>query len=277
MRRSVSPFVQFVIGAVATLLLAMYSTFGSAPEQEMGYLSALGSAAIVGMCAAVIIGVAAGFGRKEPWRRQWMLVGLGVAAYSLAHLAIAAHAAFGADALLLPSPDVFFFAQYLLIGAAFVAVAQSYRPLVDARRPAAAAMVFGALAVAALWFGLVIPYVLPQSDGVAQALRTALYPAGDILFLFVPSAYVALSIAQLGGGRFARPWFLLSIGAVVLACGRAAAVWLQVTGGYEPGMVIDYVPLLAFLLMAAGALSAARLAEEFMAPARVPLSAPSAA
>jgi len=245
MRRSVSPFVQFLIGAVATLLLAMYSTFGSAPEQEMGYLSALGSAAIVGMCAAVIIGVAAGFGRKEPWRRQWMLVGLGVAGYSLAHLATAAYAAFGAEALLLPSPDVFFFAQYLLIGAAFVAVA--------------------------------IPHVLPQSDGVAQALRTALYPAGDILFLFVPSAYVALSIAQLGGGRFARPWFLLSIGAVVLACGRAATVWLQVTGGYEPGMVIDYVPLLAFLLMAAGALSAARLAEEFMAPARVPLSAPSAA
>lgn len=277
MKRSVSPFVSFVIGAVATLLLAMYSTFGSVPEQRAAHLSALGSAAIVGMCAAVIIGVAAGFGRKEPWRRQWMLVGLGVAAYSLADLAIAVQAAFGSTAPWLPSPDMFFFAQYLLLGAAFVAVAQSYRSLVDARRPASAAVLFGGIAVAALWLGLVVPYVLPQSDGIARALRTALYPACDILFLFVPSAYVALSVAQLGGGRFARPWFLLSGGAIVLALGRAAAVWLQVTDAYAPGTVIDYVPLLAFLLMAAGSLAAARLAEEFMAPAKAPVFAPSEA
>ena len=269
MRRSVSPFVQFVVGAVATLLLAMYSAFGSASDPTRFYLSGLGSAAIVAMCAAVVIGVASGFGHREPWRRQWMLVGLGVSAYALAEFVIAARVAFGSAASLLPSPDVLFFAQYMLLGAAFVAVAQSYRPIIDARRPAAGALLFGTAALSALWFGLVVPFVLPQSAGVSEALRTALYPAADILFLFVPSAYVALCVSQLGGGRFARPWFLLSMGAIVLALGRAASVWLQATGNYAAGSLIDYVPLAAFLLVAAGSLAAARLAEEFMAPATV--------
>lgn len=178
----------------------------------------------------------------------------------------AVHAATDSSITWLPPTDVFFVAQYVLLGAAFIAVAQSYKAVTDPRRPAAIVSAFGAVALLALWFGLVVPFVLPQSTGPAEALRAALYPTADILLLLVPAAFVALTLAQLGGVRFARPWYLVAAGAAVLALSDAAMVWLVVTGAYLPGTLVDFGVIAAELLVASGALAASRLAEEFMAP-----------
>lgn len=268
MSRTVSPLVVFVIGAAAALLLAMYSAFATATDEVRAFTLAVGTAAICAMCAAVVLGVALSFPRREPWRRQWLLVGLGVASYAIGQVVRAAHIAFGYAAAWLPAPDVFFVAQYVLLCAAFVAVAQSYRSVADMRRPTIIVTVFGLLALSTLWFGLVAPFVLPHATSTADALRTALYPAADILFLAVPAAFVALMLAQLGGMRFARPWYLVALGGGVLALADATTMWLVATDAYLPGTLTDFGPIAAELLIASGALAAAKLAEEFMAPVR---------
>jgi hypothetical protein len=263
----VSPLVLFVLGAAATLLLVMYSTFAPVTDEARAYMTALGTAAICSVCAAVVLGVALSFGRREPWRKQWLLVGLGVASFALGQVVRAAHIALGPAAAWLPAPDVFVLAQYLLLCAAFVAVAQSYRSVTDPRRPAIAVILFGAVALAALWFGLAVPFILPESTGVAVAMRATLYPAADILFLLVPAAFVAMTLAQLGGMRFARPWYLVAAGGGVLAITDTMLVWLTTMGTYLPGTLVDFGVIAAQLLIAAGSLAAARLAEEFMVPA----------
>lgn len=268
MKRTVSPLVVFVLGGAATLLLAMYSTFAIISDEAREYTSALGVAAISTMCAVVIISVALSFGRREPWRRQWLFVGLGVASYAMGQVVRALEIALGAPAAFLPAPDVFVIAQYFLLSAAFIAVAQSYRTITDARRPAVIVLLFGAASLVALWFGLVVPFVIPESIGPLEAVRATLYPAADILFLLVPAVFVALTLAQLGGMRFARPWYLVAAGSAVLALSDATRIWLTATGNYLPGTLIDFGPLAAQLLIAAGSLAAARLAEEFMAPAK---------
>ena len=268
MKRTVSPLVVFVIGGAATLLLAMYSTFAVLSDEVREYAAALGVAAICTMCAVVVISVALSFGRREPWRRQWLFVGLGVASYALGQVVKALETALGSSATFLPSPDVFVIAQYFLLCAAFIAVAQSYHSVTDARRPAVVVVVFGAASLVALWFGLVVPFVISESIGPLEAVRATLYPAADILFLLVPAVFVALTLAQLGGMRFARPWYLVALGSAVLALSDATLIWLIATGAYLPGTLIDFGPLAAQLLIAAGSLAAARLAEEFMAPTR---------
>jgi len=267
MRRTVSPFVLFVLGFAGLLGLAMYVAFAPVSADRQAYMMAIGTAAISAVGAAVVLSVARRFGRREPWGRQWLLVGLGVASFAAAQIVRALDVASGSTIAWLPSPDVFIIAQYVLIAAASVAVAQSYRMVTNPRRPTIIVVAFGALALGFLWFGLIVPFVLPNSTGVAEALRTSLYPTLDILLLLVPAAYVALSLAQLGGVRFARPWYLVATAAAVLALSDAALVWLEVTGSYLPGTIVDFGPLVAQLLIATGALAAARLAEEFMAPA----------
>ena len=267
MQRTVSPFVLFVLGFAGLLGLAMYVTFAPISADRQAFMMAIGTAAISSVCAAVVLSVARRFGRREPWGRQWQLVGLGVASFAAAQIVRALDVASGSTIAWLPSPDVFIIAQYVLIAAASVAVAQSYRMVTNPRRPTIIVVAFGALALGFLWFGLIAPFVLPDSTGVAEALRTSLYPTLDILLLLVPAAYVALSLAQLGGVRFARPWYLVAAAAAVLALSDAALVWLEVTGSYLPGTVVDFGPLVAQLLIATSALAAARLAEEFMAPA----------
>lgn len=264
MKRVVDPFVLFVIGAVATIALAMNSLFTVAEPGRTEMIAALGAAAIPAVCAAVVLIVALRFGRKEPWRRQWLLVGLGVAAYALSRTAGALDLATAGAGPWAWSSEVLLLAEYLLLGAALVAVAQAYVPMVDWRRPAVGAAVFGAVALGVLWFGVISPYVMPTVETTAEALRSALYPALDILILLVPAVFVALCLAQVGGRRFAAPWYALAAGAALLALGDAGVIVLQATGRYWPGSLIDYAPIAAQVLVAMGALAAAELGAEFM-------------
>lgn len=266
MKRTVSPLVLFVIGASCMLVLAMFSAFGGSSDEIKAFVASVGSVAITAVCAAVILAVASSFGKKEPWRRQWLLVGFGVAASAAGHLVQAVEMAASGAVSRPGMPDVFYISEYLLLGAAFVAVAQSYSGIIDVRRPAAGAIVVGALGIASLWVGIVVPYVLPDVTSSAEALRTVFYPLADVVLLLVPGVCVALSVAQLGGGRFARPWFAVAAGAAVLAFSDAGIVYLTATGNYLPGSFVDYGPMLAQVLIAMGALMAARIAEEFMSP-----------
>lgn len=268
MKKTANPLILFVIGTAATMVLAMYSAFTQASETVRASVFGIGLGAICAICGAVVLGVSLSFGRREQWRRQWLLVGLGVSGYAMGRLINAIDIAFGDALVWLPPADAFILSQYVLLGAAFVAVAQSYLALTDPRRPALIVAIFGAIALGALWFGLIVPFVIPRAQGIADALRMALYPAADILLLMVPAGYVALLLAQLGGVRFARPWYLVAAGAGLLALSDAATLWLQATAQYAPGSLVDFGAIAAQLLMASGALAAARLAEEFMSPVR---------
>lgn len=271
MKASASPLVLFVIGACALLGLGMYSAVSQASQESLSAVSAIGTAAIVTVCAVVIIGCSLQIGRREPWGRQWMLVGLGVSSLALAE-ALTALSALSGSQLLPWFAEVARLAEYGLIGAALVSVGQAYAPLVDVRRPAVIAAVGGMLALALLWFGLISPHVMPEATSIKEASRMAFAPLADILLLLVPGVFVSACLAQLGGSRFAKPWYWLTAGSIVLALGHSAIVWQQAVGVYIPGTLVDYVPVFAQLLIAMGALAAASVAQEFKRPAVVTAS-----
>lgn len=272
MKRSADPFVLFVVGAAALIALALYAVWTDAAPDIQLATSSLGSAAITAVCAVVVLLCAAQIGPREPWGRQWRLVGLGVVSLALAHGLFAVAEITGLAAVTWFA-GIAALVEYGLVGAALVSVAEAYAPLVHVRRPAAGALLAGATALALLWFGLIGPYVLPDAAGLSEAGRIAFAPLADILLLLVPGTFVSLCLAQLGGSRFARPWYWLTAGATVMAVSHSAIIWQQAIGSYVPGAPLDYLPLLAQLLIAMGALTAANVAEEFKRPARVPASA----
>ncbi|TLM78485.1 MAG: hypothetical protein FDZ70_04180 [Actinobacteria bacterium] len=263
MKRSVSPLILFVIGAACTLGLAIWSVFGiGTDEAGLEMVASIGAVGIAAVCSATVLLIALSFPKAEPWRRQWLLVGLGIGAFALGNLARAGETAWGLDPIL---TDVGLIAEYFLLGAALVAVGQAYVPMVDWRRPGFGAAGTGAAFLAVLWFGVIQPFVLPDAESVSAMVRTVAYPVADILLLVVPATFVSLCLAQIGGDRFARPWWAVTFGVGVLALSQGAIIVLQaMPGAYYRGMFVDYGPVLSQVLVAMGALSAAALAVEFM-------------
>ncbi|MDY0339987.1 MAG: hypothetical protein RBS17_02075 [Coriobacteriia bacterium] len=168
--------------------------------------------------AVVIVTIALRIGLDQGVGKQWLFVGMGVAAFAIGDIiwtVLELH--MGLD----PYPslaDPFYVLQYVFFMTAIVLAIRSYQHLTPIRTPviiaAAIAIILGIVVYAAL----LAPHIFPA--GIAELgfwglVVSTLYPLGDVFFILAPALALALIIRQLGAGRLGWPWWVIVVGAVV--------------------------------------------------------------
>ena len=170
--------------------------------------------------AAVIAFVALRIGWGQNVGKQWLFIGLGVAAYAVGDIAwtiLDLH--LGVD----PYPsvaDIFYTLEYVFFFAAMVLAIRSYRAITDLRRPVIIGGIISVVAAAGMFFFLLDPYIFAagvEELGTWGLVVSTLYPLGDVFFMLGPAITLALVIRQLGAGRLAWPWWLVVAGAFVFS------------------------------------------------------------
>ncbi|HAL29599.1 MAG TPA: hypothetical protein DCP20_02640 [Coriobacteriia bacterium] len=239
------------IGAGVLIALAAVYSFLSVPM----YDDALSDAAYAAsywfgtllqvLFAVIVITVAVRIGTRQSVGKQWLLIGLGVASFAAGDIIwtiIELH--LGKD----PYPslaDPFYVLQYGFFLAAVVLAIRSYRQLTPIRTPVIIAGIVTLLVSAAVYAGLLAPYIFPAGTaelGFWGLVVSTLYPLGDVFFMFGPALALALVIRQLGAGRLGWPWWVVALGAFVFAvtdAGYSYADWagIGLTSTLEMGWI----------------------------------------
>jgi len=243
--------------ALAISFIAAVVLLGLGGETVGLWVADVGSVLVTGLAAAIVIRTALQYQPGEPYRRYWMLIGIGVAVYSIGDLVWAAYELTGNDVPYPGAPDLFYFAEYAFLGTALLTAALAYRGLVDLKKPLAITGVVTAGAAIALWLGFLGPVVFadPELSTAERAVSVA-YPLFDVFFAFAPALLLLLVISALGGGRLAWPWWPVVIGTVVLAASDTGYALAETLGGYVTGGIIEYGWMAAHGLLAVGALIA---------------------
>jgi hypothetical protein len=172
------------------------------------------------LCAIIALWVALKIGWSESVGRQWTLVAAGVAAFAIGDIVWAViELGMGLD----PYPsiaDFFYPLEYVLFVVAIILAIRSYAGLVKTRTPVLVGGALGAVGVGVVYLALLKPYIFPagpdELDAIGKFVST-LYPVGDIVFMFGPAITLGLVIRQLGAGRFAWPWWIIVVGALIFA------------------------------------------------------------
>lgn len=206
--------------------------------------------------AVVILVIAARLGLHESVGRQWGLIGVGVACYALGDILWTVYELFlGID----PYPsiaDIFYTAEYVFFLAAIVLAVRAYSGLVKTRIPVLVGGVLAVVGITAVYLLLLKPYIFPDSAGWELVVST-LYPVGDVAFMLAPAVTLALVVRQLGAGIFARPWWIVVVGALVFAVTDAFYSYADWAGlGTTPALDMGW--MVANLLFACAALVAWR-------------------
>jgi hypothetical protein len=177
------------------------------------------------LLAGVIIVVAARIGWSQSVGKQWLLIGLGVAAYAVGDIIwtyLDLH--LGVD----PYPsaaDICYTLEYAFFLAALVMAVRSYRSIADIRTPIIVSLVIAAAASVALYVVLLQPYIFAAGTaelGFWGLVVSTLYPLGDVFFMLAPAIALALVIKGLGAGRLAWPWWIVVVGAFVFSLADSA-------------------------------------------------------
>ena len=172
------------------------------------------------LCAALVIWVAIKLGFSESVGKQWTLIAAGVSAFAIGDVIWGVlELGLGLD----PYPsiaDFFYPLEYLFFVTAMVLAIRSYSGLVNTRKPIIAGAAVALLGVSVIYFALLKPYILPAGAEELTALGkfvSTLYPVGDVIFMLAPAVTLGLVIGQLGAGRFAWPWWIVVVGALIFA------------------------------------------------------------
>lgn len=170
--------------------------------------------------AVVIISTALRIGIDQGVGKQWLLVGLGVAAFAVGDVV---WTVLDLHMGLSPYPslaDPFYVLQYGLFLAAIVLAIRSYSHLTTVRTPIVIAGVVGLILSGVVYAALLGPFIFPAGTaelGFWGLVLGTLYPLGDVFFMLVPALALALIIRQLGAGRLGWPWWVVAVGAAVFA------------------------------------------------------------
>ena len=203
----------------------------AAPDLDLGPLTSRFAHDVVLLIASALILARAAGARRE--RTAWLLIGLGVLAWSLGEVYYTA-VLWDAEVIAIPSPaDV----GYLLLPPLALA---GILLLLRARARAVPRTlwvdgVIAALAVAALSAALVFDTVLENVEGNALAVATNLaYPLGDLVML-------GLIVGALAGTgwRLDRTWMLLAIGVSTFWLADSLYLVKTAEGTFTSGGPID--------------------------------------
>ena len=172
------------------------------------------------VAAIIVFWVAFGFGRGEGIRTQWMLMGAAVSVYALGdwtwtYLDLVMG--------IYPYPsvaDLFYTLEYAFFLAAIFLAIRSYRAIVDIKMPVIIGAIVGVVGIGLSYYFVLGPYILPAGADELSAMGKfvgVLYSVGDIVFMLAPAIALALTVSKLGKGRFAWPWWIVVVGALLFA------------------------------------------------------------
>lgn len=247
------------VGLAAVIAMALLIAAGVGGERGALVVSDVGELLVVAMAAVVVLGTAVSLGVSEPLGRQWLLIGLGVACFALGDAVWTWIEVVNGTEVPYPGlPDVFYVAQYAFIAAGLTMAALAYKALMPVRRPFVLASIIGVVLLAVVGFVL-FPMLVGPDVPVAESVLSIAYPTADILLMITPALFLLFVVAQMGGGRLARPWWGVCAGAFLVAAADSLYSWLAAFDRYSSGSVIDYGWSLGYLAIAIGASLAADL------------------
>lgn len=247
----------WLVGIVGLIAVAVvWTLIGLEVGGEAGVVatSDIGETLIVGASALLVFVTALSFRPGEPLRLQWFLIGLGLALFAVGDLTwTIIEVGMGQDVPYPGIPDIFYVLEYVFLFAGLVLAVYAYRNLVDLRWPLAIAAAVSVIVTIVLYFGLVASILGDAEVAVGEKVLSAFYPMADIWFVFGPAFAAVLTVMKLGGGVIGWPWRAVSIGAITLAVGDSAYVWLEWQESYQSGQIVDITWMLGAVLIALGA------------------------
>jgi hypothetical protein len=222
----------------------------------------IGTALSISLSAAAILWAS----RRLDWNafgRPWLLIGLGTASYALGDITWAIIEVGQHHEVPYPGlPDLFYLLQYPLCAAGIVMAGLAFRKLVPLTMPVILAAITGVASSALVYIGLIAPTVLVADQSTAEKVLSAAYPLADCLLLLAPAVFVLATVARLGGGKLAWPWWGVAVGALVIAGSDVAYSWMSAMNLYQSGAWVDYGWGVGHALIALGALVALDLSRK---------------
>lgn len=194
------------------------------------------------------------FGKGEPVRLHWTLIGIGVLLFALGDLVWTYYEIILRVEPPYPGlPDVFYLLQYPFLGTGVGLAALAYRRLMDIRGPVVLAAVATVVPGVVVWFALLQHIVGDDSVSLLEKATSAFYPIGDLLLLLFPVLVIVFVVLRLKGGRLGWPWWAVALGLVLWAFSDTMYSYLDWVETYQSGMAIDYGWMAGLALMAVGA------------------------
>ncbi len=245
------------LAVVAAVQFTAAALLGGGHPILAANVSDFGELLVVGAAAVLVFLTAAAYGRGEPGRRQWMLIGLGVSAFWAGEVVFSYYDL--ALRIAPPSPglpDAFWVPQYPLMAGGLILAALAYRAFAPTRRSLVISAVFTVAMAALLWVFLVSGLLADPSMTAGAKALSIFYPAGDLLLEVAPAVFIALVLGSFGGARLATPWRIMAVGIALLGVTDSLYSYLTQVGTYASGSWIDWGWPLGYLLIGIAALVA---------------------
>lgn len=265
-RRTFSVIVGGLILLLAVLLAGLWITQYLSPENaRIAHALKTDIASIIfGLgSAAVVLSAARRFHLGNPLRRIWLLLGIGIGVYALGDVVwTALDILSGFREVPYPSlADALYLSMYVFVFIGLSRAAGAFGRVVNVKRPAIMAAVLSALAAIAAWAFVVAPVVADPATSLPVKVLGVAYPIGDIAFLLGPALFILLAAPAVARLQAARQWWVLAFGLALMSISDIAFTWLDWTGRYFSGHVVDFGWMVSLLLIAIAASLAADAAD----------------
>jgi hypothetical protein len=238
MRNAVSIRTWLLGGAAIGCALALF--FARSTELGAGLTQTVFNNLVVvlpvGVVAVSATWSALQFDKREPVRRQWLLVALGLVSFEIGGLIQAYYELVLGRPVPYPGlPDVFYLLWYPLVGLALVAAIMSLSKLFDPTRTLVISYAISIAAAAVTWYFVLHPTAADSGLSVAANTLNTLYPLANLLVLMPFAIALSVLAEKLAGGRIALPWRVLVVGLAAIVIANVgfmvmATAWASTTG-----------------------------------------------
>lgn len=226
--------------------------------------------------AAIGLFFAAGrFPRTNPLRHIWMLLAMGISLYALGDMLWVAMDV-GSHFTVVPYPsvaDAAYLSMYVFMVMGLAQAARAFSRVVDVERVLKADIIVMFVISILVYTFVAAPIIVAPGASLAEKALGVAYPIGDLVALLGPASFIAVVASLIGSHQPVRQWWVLAAGLAVMSASDIAFTWLDWNHLYASGSVVDYLWMIALLLIALSGSMAADICS--YRPGKRVLAAPS--